>query len=58
MKYALEGTMNLVRQAAAAGVKKMIICSSILAVTDMDNMQNCFDSNHTYSHKGDVSYVL
>ncbi|KLO17164.1 NAD(P)-binding protein [Schizopora paradoxa] len=49
LRFSLDGTMNLLRQGAAMGVKKMIICSSILAVTDMDNMQNAFNSNHTYT---------
>lgn len=44
--------MNLIRQGADVGVKKMIICSSITAVVDANNPLNAFDSNHTYTSEG------
>lgn len=44
--------MNLIRQGADVGVKRMIICSSITAVADANNPLKAFDSNHTYTPEG------
>ena len=51
-QFTVDGTMNLVRQGAAMGVKKIIVTSSILAVTDMDKPLEAYDSNHVYTPRG------
>jgi len=48
-QFTVDGTMNLVRQGTAMGVKKIIVTSSILAVTDMDKPLEAYDSNHVYT---------
>ncbi|KLO17162.1 NAD-P-binding protein [Schizopora paradoxa] len=47
----VHGTMNIIEQGYAAGVKKFIITSTIMTMVDLDKFPEVFDNNKTYTAK-------
>ena len=51
---AVGGSLNIIRQAAAKGVKRVVLTSTMLAMLDLDNVANIvFDTSRVMSDKGE-----
>ncbi len=48
------GSLNIIRQAAAKGVKRVVLTSTMLALLDLDNQErDVFDTTRVLSEKGE-----